>query len=66
MADTHHSDAVRVTAEERTHPALQKIARALISLVRWQQEGNAVGSEGSPPGPTAEGPATASEKNCHE
>lgn len=66
MADTHHPDAVRVTAEERVHPALQKIARALISLVRWQQEKNINESGGLAPAPTSDDPATTGEEDCHE
>lgn len=34
MADTSSSSPVRVTAEERTHPAIAKLARALIALAR--------------------------------
>jgi hypothetical protein len=29
---------VRVTAEQRLHPAIQKLARACIALARWYQE----------------------------
>ncbi|MEJ7743100.1 MAG: hypothetical protein WKF73_11420 [Nocardioidaceae bacterium] len=33
------SDApVRVTGEERLHPALRKLGRACIALARWQRE----------------------------
>ena len=37
---THQpSDApVRVTGEERLHPALRKLGRACIALARWQRE----------------------------
>lgn len=37
---THHpSDRpVRVTGEERLHPALRKLGRACIALARWQRE----------------------------
>lgn len=41
MADNTYQPAqeppVRVTAEERPHPALQKLARAIIALVRLRQ-----------------------------
>ncbi|MGI9003014.1 MAG: hypothetical protein ACR2GH_15370 [Pseudonocardia sp.] len=36
----HHQSAdkpVRVTGEERLHPALRRLARACIALVRWQR-----------------------------
>lgn len=36
MTDTAHNQPVHVTAEERPHPALQKLARALIALARMR------------------------------
>lgn len=37
---THYpsEDPVRVTGEERLHPALRKLGRACIALARWQRE----------------------------
>ena len=29
---------VRITGEERLHPALRKLGRACIALARWQRE----------------------------
>ena len=37
MADISSSDSVRVTGEERPHPAIRKLARALIALARLRQ-----------------------------
>jgi hypothetical protein len=34
MTDTTNNAPVRVTAEERPHPALRKLARAVIALAR--------------------------------
>lgn len=31
-------ESVRVTGEERLHPALRKLGRACIALARWQRE----------------------------
>ena len=31
-------EPVRVTGEERLHPALRKLGRACIALARWQRE----------------------------
>lgn len=38
MTDTPPNESVHVTAEERPHPALQKLARALIALARLRRE----------------------------
>jgi hypothetical protein len=38
MTDTADGEPVHVTAEERPHPALQKLARALIALARWRRD----------------------------
>ena len=37
MENNASDPAIQVTAEERNHPALQMVARALISLQRWRQ-----------------------------
>jgi hypothetical protein len=34
MAENPSSEPVRITGEERKHPALRKLARALIALAR--------------------------------
>ncbi len=38
MTDDAGKQPVRVTAEQRLHPAIQKLARACIALARWVQE----------------------------
>lgn len=38
MADISPQKPVHVTGEERPHPALRKLARACLALVRWQRE----------------------------
>lgn len=38
MADRPHGQPVRIIGEERLHPALRKLGRACIALVRWQRE----------------------------
>ena len=47
---THQpSDApVRVTGEQRLHPALRKLGRACIALARWQREQQQRPPEASP------------------
>lgn len=37
MRDRSADTPVRVTGEERLHPALRKLGRACIALVRWQR-----------------------------
>jgi len=38
MADTSGQPPIHVTAEERLHPAFQKLARAYIALARLQRK----------------------------
>ncbi len=38
MTDQPSDRPVRVTGEERLHPALRKVGRACIALARWQRE----------------------------
>lgn len=38
MTDDADRQTIRVTAEQRLHPAIQKLARACIALARWIQE----------------------------
>ena len=38
MAHQPSDVPVRVTGEERLHPALRKLGRACIALARWQRE----------------------------
>jgi hypothetical protein len=38
MTDTASDQPVHVTAEERPHPALQKLARACIALARLRRD----------------------------
>lgn len=38
MADRSHDEPVRITGEQRLHPALRTLGRACIALVRWQRE----------------------------
>ena len=51
---THQpSDApVRITGEQRLHPALRKLGRACIALARWQREQQQRPPE-APPGDAA-------------
>jgi len=50
----HPSDdvPVRVTGEQRLHPALRTLGRACIALARWQREQQQRPPE-TPPGDTA-------------
>lgn len=57
MTDRAHDRPVHVTAEERPRPALQKIARALISLARLRRDENT--TEQVSAAPPADRPAAA-------
>ena len=75
---THQpSDApVRVTGEERLHPALRKLGRACIALARWQREqqqrppevspGDATSSAGTPTNSTTTTPITPAQESHHD
>ena len=45
MADSANIDPVHVAAEERVHPAMRRLARALIDLVRSKQAEEPSGTE---------------------
>ncbi len=50
---------VRITGEERLHPALRKLGRACIALARWQREQDTTpGETGTEPRPAEETTAT--------
>lgn len=50
---------VRVTGEQRLHPALRKLGRACIALARWQREQETKPAETtSEPHPTKKNAAT--------
>lgn len=59
MAENTTEPPVRVSGEERPHPALRKLGRACIALVHWQRqqrgegESAAVPDEPAAPGATA-------------
>lgn len=38
MTDEPSDRQIRVTREERPHPALRKLGRACIALARWQRQ----------------------------
>jgi len=38
MTDRSHGESVQIIGEQRLHPALRKLGRACIALVRWQRE----------------------------
>ena len=75
---THQpSDApVRVTGEERLHPALRKLGRACIALARWQREqqqrppeappGDAASSAGTPTNSTTTTPTAPAQEPHHD
>jgi len=48
MAHQPADSPVRVTGEERLHPALRKLGRACIALARWQREQQQRPPEASP------------------
>ncbi len=52
MAHQPSDVPVRVTGEERLHPALRKLGRACIALARWQREQQQRPPE-APPGDAA-------------
>ena len=71
------SDApVRVTGEQRLHPALRKLGRACIALARWQREqqqrppnapsGDATSSVGTSTNSTTTTPATPAQEPHHD
>ncbi len=53
MKPNPSNEPVRITGEERLHPALRKLGRACIALARWQRE------QGTTPAETATEPPTA-------
>lgn len=61
MTDTTNNQPLHVTAEERPHPALQKLARACIALARLRRnEGHGQLNR------SAEAPAVGNEPEaCH-
>lgn len=61
MTDTTNNQPLHVTAEERPHPALQKLARACIALARLRRD------EGrEQPNQLTEAPAVGDEAEvCH-
>ena len=61
MADTSHGEPVRVTGEQRLHPALRKLGRACIALVRWQREQQQRLAE-----PVTEAPAAPEQERRHD
>jgi len=38
MTDRSQGESVQIIGEQRLHPALRKLGRACIALVRWQRE----------------------------
>jgi len=52
MAENTTDPLVPVTGEPHTHPALRRLARACIALVRWQRA-QTVSAAVSPPADTA-------------
>lgn len=58
MSESGSSEKVFVTAQERAHPALRKLARACIALARMQV------SESSEQRPVSPPPATAAAKEA--
>lgn len=65
MADTPqpHGEPIRVTGEQRLHPALRRLGRACIALARWQRDQQQRPTESArqdlpAPTGTAEAPAT--------
>ena len=67
---------VRVTGEERLHPALRKLGRACIALARWQREqqqrppeappGDAASSAGTPTNSTTTTPTAPAQEPHHD
>jgi hypothetical protein len=68
MADTTPNAPVRVTADERPHPALQKLARALIALARLRQgeEHATLAHQPATEAPEAECPASGTTEVSHD
>ena len=71
------SDApVRVTGEQRLHPALRKLGRACIALARWQREqqqrppeappDDAASSAGTPTNSTTTTPTAPAQEPHHD
>ncbi len=67
---------VRITGEERLHPALRKLGRACIALARWQREqqqrppevppGDATSSAGTPTNSTTTTPPAPAQEPHHD
>ncbi len=58
MKQNPSDEPVRITGEERLHPALRKLGRACIALARWQREQDITPAETATEPPTTEQTAT--------
>lgn len=61
MSETSSDRPVNVTAQERTHPAIHKLARACIALARQLREATA-----PPPSPQKRNANDAGEEAAHD
>jgi len=76
MAHQPSDVPVRVTGEERLHPALRKLGRACIALARWQREqqqrppeappDDAASSAGTPTNSTTTTPTAPAQEPHHD
>ncbi len=67
---------VRVTGEQRLHPALRKLGRACIALARWQREqqqrppeappDDTASNTGTGTNPTTTTPTTPTQESHHD
>jgi hypothetical protein len=76
MAHQPADAPVRVTGEQRLHPALRKLGRACIALARWQREqqqrppeappDNTASNTGTGTNPTTTTPTTPAQEPHHD
>ena len=56
MSNHPSKESVRVTGEERVHPALRTLGRACIALARWQRQQETAPAD-TAPSPPFSGPS---------
>lgn len=58
MSNHPSDESVRVTGEERVHPALRTLGRACIALARWQRQQETAPADTASSPPPRDPPAT--------
>jgi hypothetical protein len=65
LIEPNSNNPVRVTAEQRSHPALRKLARACIALALIQLASKSSAESVPPAEPAAESAATPGQEQAH-